>query len=319
VNQLAVVIINYNTREQLRACLATVTKQMPSEVIVVDNNSSDGSAEMVQSHYPSVLLRANEINVGYGTAANHAIAGCTAKYVLLLNADTLLQPGALEAFSTYLDLHPRAAVLGPRLVDPDGNLQASCYPFPTPLDTFLENSTSTILLGRFIRRYVPGLRKLYLRTWPHDRARIVPWIKGAAVAVRRDAFEAVGGFDESFFMYFEDADLCFRLNAAGWQVHFAPVTAVVHVGGASTVQYRADMSVQLFASTVRFYQRHYPRARVAKLLLVVKTLMLAKCIGGSIHFCLAQDEKKRRELSESIAASRRVLLKISAGESALSR
>src|SRR5206468_637236 len=194
--------------------------------------------------------------------------------------------------------HPRAAIVGPRLVNPDGTLQASCYPFPTPLDTFLENSTYTILLGRLIRRYVPAVRRLYLRTWPHDCARVVPWMKGAALAIRREAFEAVGGFDESFFMYFEDADLCYRLKAAGWEVHFAPVTTVVHVGGASTMQYRADMSIQLLASTVQFYQRHYAGIRVAQLLMVVKSLMLARWIGGTFRLCFARDATKRREVAE---------------------
>jgi len=204
---IAVAIVNYNTREHLRACLATVQSEAPSETIVIDNASSDGSAEMVRAEYPWVTLHANQTNPGYGAAANQAIASCTAEYVLLLNSDTLLQAGALMALSSYLDLHPRAAIVGPRLVEPDGILQASCYPFPTPLNTFLENSTSAFLLGRLIRCHIPLLRNSYLRTWPHNAARVVPWLKGGALAIRRTAFDAVGGFDESYFMYFEDADL----------------------------------------------------------------------------------------------------------------
>jgi GT2 family glycosyltransferase len=231
---IAVAIVNYNTREHLHACLATVQLEAPSEVVVVDNASSDGSTEMVRADYPWVALHANKTNLGYGAAANQAIASCSAEYVLLLNSDTLLQAGALMALSGYLDLHPHAAIVGPHLVEADGTLQASCYPFPTPLNTFLENSTSAILLGRLIRRHIPLLRNFYLRTWPHTSARVVPWLKGAALAIRRTAFDAVGGFDESYFMYFEDADLCYRLNAAGWKVHFVPITTVVHIGGAST-------------------------------------------------------------------------------------
>jgi N-acetylglucosaminyl-diphospho-decaprenol L-rhamnosyltransferase len=305
---IAVAIVNHNTCQRLRACLASIKLEAASEVVVVDNASLDGSVEMVQADYPYVLLHANKINVGYGAAANQAIASCTARYVLLLNADTVLQPGALRALSTYLDLHPGAAVLGPRLAESDGTLQASCYPFPTPLDTFLENSTCAILLGRLIRRYVPALRRLYLRTWPHHCARVVPWLKGAALAIRREAFDAVNGFDESFFLYFEDADFCYRLKAAGWEIHFAPVTTVIHAGGASTMQYRTEMAVQLLSSTVQFYQRHYSGIRVAQLLMVVKSLMLARWIGGTFRFCFTWDVTTRSKIADDVAASKRILL-----------
>ena len=305
---IAVVIVNHNTCQHLQACLASIQLERPSEVVVVDNASSDGSVEMVQAVYPWVRLYANRTNPGYGTAANQAIASCTAQYVLLLNSDTLLQLGALEALSSYLDQHRRAAIVGPRLVTLDGTLQPSCYPFPTPLHTLLENSTFAIQLGRLLRRYVPVLRRLYLRTWPHNYARIVPWVKGAAIAIRREAFDAVGGFDESFFMYFEDTDLCYRLEAAGWQVHFAPVTTMVHIGNASTTQYRADMAVQLRASTVQFYQRHSSTIRLAEVVMIVKCLMLAKWIGGTLRLCFTRDASKRIEIAEDINASQRVLL-----------
>jgi N-acetylglucosaminyl-diphospho-decaprenol L-rhamnosyltransferase len=303
---IAIGIVNYNTCEHLRTCLAAVESEAPSQVIVVDNASSDGSAEMVRAHYPWVMLHANKTNLGFGAAANQAIASCTAKYVLLLNSDTLLPTGALQALGAYLDLHPRAAIVGPRLVNPDGTLQASCYPFPTPLHTFLENSTSAILLGRLIRRHVPVLRNSYLRTWPHSSARVVPWVKGAALAIRREAFDAVGGFDESFFMYFEDADLCYRLQAAGWQVHFAPVTTVVHVGGASTVQRRTDMAVQLLASTLRFYQRHSSALRLAGVVVIVRSLMLARIIGDTARLSVTRDTSERARIAEDRAAWQRV-------------
>ena len=126
MTSMAVATVNYNAREHLRASLATVRSEAPSEVVVVDNASSDGSAEMVRDDYPWVVLHTNTTNLGYAAAANQAIASCTADYVLLLNSDTLPQPGALQALSAYLDLHPRVAIVGPRLVNPDGTLQ--CKP-----------------------------------------------------------------------------------------------------------------------------------------------------------------------------------------------
>jgi GT2 family glycosyltransferase len=262
---------------------------------------------MVRAEYPWVTLHANQTNLGYGAAANQAIASCTAEYVLLLNSDTLLQAGALMALSGYLDAHPRAAIVGPRLVEADGTLQASCYPFPTPLNTFLENSTMAIFLGRLIRRHIPLLRNSYLRTWPHNTTRVVPWLKGAALAIRRTAFDAVGGFDASYFMYFEDADLCYRLTAAGWQVHFTPATTVVHVGGASTRQWRPEMTVRLLASTMQFYQRHASRLHLAEVVLIVKGLMLARWISGIARFYLTRNAGKRADIAADMAACRRVL------------
>src|SRR5262245_20263014 len=299
----AVAIVNYNTREHLHACLTTVQPEAPSEVVIVDNGSSDGSVEMVHANHPFVALCANKVNLGYGAAANQAIARCTAKYALLLNSDTLLQPGALRALTAYLDSHPRAAIVGPRLVNPDGTLQVSCYPFPTPLNTFVGNTS----LSRLIR-YVPALRNHYLLTWPHTSDRVVPWVKGAALAVRREAFEAVGGFDESFFMYSEETDLCFRLSAAGWRVYFAPVTTVVHTGGASTTQLRTDMAVQFFVSLRKFYQRHYSKTRLVELVIIVKTIMLVRWLIDTARLHSTDDTTKRATIAADVAAWRRVLL-----------
>jgi GT2 family glycosyltransferase len=302
---IAAVIVNHNTCQALRDCLNSIDRSAASEVIVVDNASSDGSVEMLRKEYPWVKLYANQSNLGYGAAANQGIASCAAPYVLLLNGDTILQHGALGALAQYLTDHPEAAIVGPRLIDADGTLQASCYPFPTPFHTILENSAWAGSLGRFIRRKVPGLRSLYLRTWPHDSARTVPWIKGAAMAIRRGPFEAISGFDDAFFMYFEDADLCYRVQAAGWEVHFAPVTTVVHLGGASTSKYRAEMAVEQIASTVRFYRRHSSRLRVLQLLLVLKSLMLAKWIGAKVRFYLSHDIDKRKRLAEDLVSLKR--------------
>ena len=307
MNPFAVAIVSYNTCEQLRACLATVKTEAPSEIVVVDNASSDSSAAMVKSEYSDVVLQVNRTNVGYGAAANQAIARCRAKYVLLLNPDTLLQTGTLLVLNRYLDQNPRAAIVGPRLIEADGTLQASCYPFPTPLDTLLENSAMAVFLGRRIRRYVPIVRNSYLRTWTHDQQRVVPWIKGAVLAIRRTAFDAVGGFDDSYFMYFEDADLCYRLNAAGWESHFTPETTVVHFGGASTRHSRAEASVRLLESTLQFYQRHASSLQLSAAAFIIKALMLARRIAGTARFYLTRDRAKRAEIAADAAVYRHVL------------
>ena len=300
---VAVVIVNYNTREFLRSCLATVQSEAPSEVVVVDNASSDGSAEMVQTDYPWVVLYANRTNRGYGAAANQAIARCTAKYVLLLNSDTLLPSGALQALSTYLERHPRAAIVGPRLLNSDGTLQASCYPFPGTLTWFLDNDDI-----RWLVRHIPVLRDRLFRTWPHTYARVVPWVKGAALMLRRQAFEEVGGFDDSFFLFFEETDLCHRLSTAGWETHFAPITAVVHVGEASTVQRATDMTVQLVASNLKFCRQHYSRIWSTGLATIMKITILARFVRDTIRAHTERDPSKRARIAADVAAWQRVLL-----------
>ena len=260
----AVCIINYNTRDLLRDCLHSVVSENPAEIIVVDNASTDGSAEMVEAEFPPIKLIHLSENPGYGAAANRAIMSSRAEHILLLNSDTCLKPGSLQALSDYLEANEFAAVVGPRVLNPDGTLQRSAFHFPTPVHIFLY----LFKLYSFIR-YTPLLRHRSLQELPGASAKTVPWVLGAALAFRRSAFDSVGGFDESFFMYFEEVDLCYRLTQQGWQIHFAPVTEIVHVGGASTSQRRTEMSAHYFISLAQFYRKHYSWVRLAQLALIV--------------------------------------------------
>lgn len=312
--------MSHNTSELLRECLCSVISNQYSVcsiqrainsplntehcslntgVVVVDNASTDDSAEMVATEFPAVALYRSETNLGYGAAANRAIAACHSPYVLLLNSDTLLQPGALPALETYLDEHSQVAMVGPRYFNANGKLQPSCFPFPTPLDIFLDVTHAYDLIA-----HVPFLREKVMRTWAHDRPRRVPWVLGAALAIRRAAFQAVGGFDDSFFMYYEEADLCYRLAQAGCETHFAPVTDIVHIGGASTQQQRADMIVQLYASLAQFYRRHYSRVRQVELAMLVSSVAFARLIRDSLAIGFTRDQNER---AVDIHAWRRLL------------
>jgi N-acetylglucosaminyl-diphospho-decaprenol L-rhamnosyltransferase len=264
--EIAAVVVNYNTRDLLRSCLESIRGEGMSEVVVVDNASTDGSPEMVQSEFPEARLIANRHNPGYGGGANQGIAACRAPYVLLLNSDTLLGPGAPTRLGAWLDLHPRAAIAGPRLLNPDGTLQSSCFPYLTPFNVLVLN-TWLNRLGRLLPRYRP--------TWRGIPSRQGHWVKGAALAIRREAFAAVDGFDESYFMYAEELDLCHRLHGAGWEIHYTPEATVVHIEGASTEQNRHAMAERLFVSLEQFYRQHYPE-RLTRLRRVVKAVMLER-------------------------------------------
>lgn len=298
---IAVAVVSYNTRELLERCLESVRRESPREFVVVDNASTDGSAEMVRTRFATALLFANSSNPGYGAAANQAVAGCHAEYILLLNADTVVCPGTLPTLCTFMDAHSKVGMLGPRILNVDGTLQPSCFPFPTPLDIFLDVSNLTRLI-----RFLPGVRESYLRTWSHSHARPVPWVMGAGIVIRRCAFDAAGGFDESFHMFYEEADLCYRLQKLGWQVHFAPVAEIVHIGGASTRQARAEMAVQFYTSLMQFYRHHYTRMRQAELIVLVQCIALARWARDSLLSSLTTDPERRVQLAANKKAWRRV-------------
>jgi GT2 family glycosyltransferase len=297
-----VVVVSYNTRDHLAACLGALATQGASRIVVVDNASSDGSPDLVRQRYPHVVLHANTRNLGFGAAANQGIADCQSDYVLLLNTDTHVEPNALAALEAYLDSHPRVAIAGPRLVSPTGRLQASCYPFPSLVHTLMAESGLPRLLA-----HVPRLRERYLPTSSHTRTRRVPWVVGAALAIRRAAFESVGGFDRAFFMYFEEVDLCYRLAAAGWEAHFAPVATIAHVGSASTRQHHADMAVQYLASRRHFYRRHYARGHTIALVLMIDAIVLGRWLLNRGRLALARDEQSRARTRANLEAWERVL------------
>jgi N-acetylglucosaminyl-diphospho-decaprenol L-rhamnosyltransferase len=301
MSPFAVVIVNYNTREDLRACLNSVLAAGPRQVVVADNGSSDGSREMVRETFPGVDLL-ELANPGYGGAANRAIATTDTPYVLLLNPDTLLAPDALLALGAYLEAHPPVGMVGPRLLNPDGSLQPSCYPYPGSLRWAFDNDDLAPLRRRSTR-----LRESGYRTWSHDCPRRVPCVMGAVLAIRRSAFDAVGGFDESFFMYYEEIDLCYRLNAAGWEVHFAPVTEVVHAGGTSTSQRRSAMSVAHYRSAEHFHRKHYRGLHLHLVNGVWKGLAWLRLVSARARLQRAQSEVERSVLAQEVVQRRAVL------------
>ena len=303
MKSIAVCVINFNARDLLRDCLHSVLKEAPGEIIVVDNSSADGSADMVRAEFPSARLICLSKNLGYGAAANRAVGNCRTEFILLLNSDTRLTPGSLQALCDYLDKIQTASVIGPRILNTDGTFQTSSFYFPTPVHIFL------YLSGLYkIIHYVPILRGRSLQTPSSGSAAVVPWVLGAAFAFRREAFESVGGFDESFFMYFEEVDLCFRLAKNGRQTHFAPVTEIMHVGGASTEQQRVEMNVQFFESLARFYRKHYPRIRLAELVLIVRFFALFRLARDTIRLQVTREKAKRATLIINVEVCRRLLL-----------
>ncbi len=302
---MAVVVVSYNARDDLLLCLRSLqeagTPAPPT--IVVDNGSNDGGPALVRAQFPLIEVVIDPANRGYGAAANLGAGRTDLPYLLVLNSDTVLPRGAIDALSDYLDAHPRVGLAGPRLRAPDGTLEPSCH---APLGT-LRSVLEKGRVGRALAS-VPGFGPRWaLINGPHDRARSVPWVTGAALAIRRSAFDAVGGFDESYFMYAEEADLCWRLRHAGWEVHFAPVADLVHRGGASTAPVRGPMALQKVRSAIRFYRRHYARPRAALLVLGIRTAMLFRYGRDAIRLRITGDPLTRSRLAEDLTLWGRAL------------
>jgi N-acetylglucosaminyl-diphospho-decaprenol L-rhamnosyltransferase len=299
---MSVVVVSFNTRDVLEPCLESVAAAQPVETVVVDNGSTDGSVELVRTRFPGVQLIVTEQNRGYGCAANQGIAACSTPCVLLLNNDTVLAADALRALGRYLAERPRAAVVGPRLENPNGSLQRSAYAYPSAADTILGESG----LHHLVRR-VPLLRERFWRTWSHATARRVPWVLGAALAIRRSAFDEVGGFDVAYFMYGEEVDLSRRLERAGFETHYAPVTTVVHLSGASTGKRATAMRREFLISKRRYLLRYESPGSAARVLGILRTIAMARMIRDAVLARLARERDHRLRLNNSVAAWRRLL------------
>jgi N-acetylglucosaminyl-diphospho-decaprenol L-rhamnosyltransferase len=243
-DDVSVVVVAWNALPWLEQCLESVAGH---ETIVVDHGSTDGSRELVLQRFPDVRLVEQE-NLGMGAGNNAGMRVARGRYFFLLNSDAWVTGDAIEKLVAFADAHPEAAVVGPRLVNPDGSLQRSARGFPTVWRLATEYL--------FIRKLAPRsrlLNPLYRGDFAHDEAHEVDWVVGAALLVRREAADAVGLFDEDFFMFSEETDWMFRFREAGWAVWFFPGAEVVHVGGAS---HGGRLYVENLRSHLRFQAKN---------------------------------------------------------------
>lgn len=266
--KLSIVIVNWNTRDLLRQCLTSIYADPPVfdfDVYLVDNASTDGSAAMVQEQFSQVRLLTNAANVGFARANNQAIRLSTADYVLLLNSDTVVKPGALMALTHFMETHPQAGIAGARLVNPDGSLQLSCSPFPC--------------LWRELFRllHIPPIRPdgyYPMAGWDQAAPRSVDVVLGACMFLRKAALDRIGLMDEDFFMYSEEVDLCYRFKDSGWNIFWVPQAEILHYGGQSTRQVATEMFLRLYQSKVLYFRKHagWFTVQVYKMILALAAL-----------------------------------------------
>jgi len=264
MHDISIIIVNYNTAGRLGLCLTSVMPQsdLKTEVIVVDNASKDHSVSLVTHDFPWVELIANQENVGFARANNQALKVSKGEYIYFLNPDTVVQPGALEAMIRFMSSHTDVGLAGTRITNPDGSVQPS-----------------------FERRY-PGQRRAEkdLKGLAGD----IAWVLGASMIARQTITNALGGFDEDFFLYGEEQDLCLRIRKAGWKIGFIPDARVVHWGGQSERNSLAvDVWKKKFASETIFYRKHYSRQSIQRIYRanVVQALWRIFSLRLTLPFC----------------------------------
>jgi N-acetylglucosaminyl-diphospho-decaprenol L-rhamnosyltransferase len=287
---LTAIIVNYNTRELLAQCIDALrhgARGLRLQVVIVDNASRDGSAELLRRDFGDCVLLLNSDNVGFGRANNQALAIARGRYLLLLNTDAFVAPDSVRQTMRYLDEHPACALLGARLVGRDGVLQPSCRYFPTPWNEFVARAG--------LQRFFPRTRMIDDMSWDHASPRECDWVPGCYYLVRKSVVDQVGLFDPRFFLYYEEVDHCRAVKAAGWKVVYYPHATVVHIGGESAksdaelTSAGRQISALQIESGLLYHRKHYGRiglwsnvvlTMLADALLALKWLLRRRTLRG---------------------------------------
>jgi N-acetylglucosaminyl-diphospho-decaprenol L-rhamnosyltransferase len=283
VPDVTVSIINTNNRQMTLDCLRSVfanTHRVRLEVFVVDNACTDGSAEAIQAEFPQVRLIRNEHRLGFSTNNNMVFRQAQGRYLLMLNDDTLVQPGALDGMVEFMDAHPRAGVVGARLLNPDGSNQPAFADFPGP--------------GDFLQ---PLLTRLQPNKWDVAAPIRVDSVCGACMMVRRQVAESVGVLDTEFDpLYVEEREWCFRIHQQGWDIYHLPSARVIHFGGQTSKRTSEIMTRHVYMHRLLFCRKHYSKSRVFVYQLFLSTVALLKTLAWGLRALLTAGERRAKAI-----------------------
>ena len=279
---VSILIVNFNTCAALDACLASIAEatRVEHEVVVVDNASADGSVAMIEARHPEVTLVANLRNVGFAAATNQAARLAHGRYLLLLNPDTRVLPGAIERLVRFLDRHPEAGIVAPRNLDGAGIVRHNCHPFENACIFFWQGTGVGLLrLARQLLCQPPRWRV------ESDELQEVEAVKGCSLMIDAMFYRQLDGLDERFFMYCEDTDLCYRAHQAGRRIFYIPEAVIVHYGGQSTPGHEPLLNGMIGRHLLRsryLYVRKHQGETAARLLRVAYALAGALIMSGSL-------------------------------------
>jgi GT2 family glycosyltransferase len=290
---VSIIIVNLNTRELLLGCLRSVfadASHATKEVIVIDNGSTDGSVEMLRHDFPNVRLLCNVTNEGFAKPNNDGMWQAKGRFLFLLNSDTIVSPGTVDAMVAFLEAHPDAGACGPKLLYPDGRLQRSVGGF----HTLWTHVCDMLLLDKLIPR-----SRLFgggeMTTFPYDENRPceAETLMGAAFVVRREVLEKTGMFDEDLSIYYNEMDWFLRMHSDGWKVWYVPTTTVVHYRGATAAIVNKNFRYfdEMYRNSMVFYQKHYGRGAVVLFRLMLLVGFSFRTVGWGVVRLVAPSER----------------------------
>lgn len=289
--KLSICIVSWNTRDLLRKCLASIYKYPPScdfEVFVADNNSSDGTPDMVAKDFPQVLLIKNKENLGFAGANNQIIEKTKGTYILLLNPDTEVFERSIDILIDLLDKNPGAGVVAPKLINSDGSLQRSCMGFPT-----LGAMAMRQLFLEALLPFNPYTQRYLMTGFKHDKLAEVDQPMGACLLVRKEIIDKLGAFDPQYYMFFDEVDLCFRIKKAGWRIFFDPASIVMHHGGTAVRKWSPFKLSRVWTASRNYYfRKHYGNpalfalylADMTRVIIIALVILLLFRIALSANF-----------------------------------
>ena len=260
IPKVSVIIVSFNVKQYLLHAINSIHQSQYAgevEIIIVDNNSFDGSVSVIQKSFPDIMIYKNKVNVGFGKAANQAAGKATGEYLLILNPDTIIQENTISKFVEYLEEHPDVGIIGPKILNADGSLQLACKrSFPTISVALpkLLGLTSLFPKSKWAGKY----NLTYLDP---DKIHKVDAISGSCMFIRQELFHRLDGFDEHFFMFGEDLDLCYRINQAGYEIHYFPVTQIIHYQGESVKTAPYDSLNAFYNAMILFSNKHFSRSQ----------------------------------------------------------
>lgn len=302
---VSVIIVSWNARDFLRECLKSLNSgvsKYPLEIIVVDNASTDGSPECVGREFPEVQLIRSQSNLGFARANNLAVRQSTGKYVCLVNSDVKVHRDCITRLVDYCEAHPEVGLAGPRIIGGDGLLQRSCWGFPSVWNMFCR---ALALDKAFPKVRVFGGYELGY--WDQENTQPVDILGGCFWVGRREALDAVGLLDESFFMYGEDMDWCRRFWTGGWKNVLVAEAEATHYGGASSANAPVRFYLERQRADLQYWAKHHTRLGVAAYYLVSVLHMIVRVAGYGLAWCATRKPLQQHKWARSLECLRFLL------------
>jgi len=288
---LSVIVVNWNTVQFLLECLRSITPEAirhPTEILVVDNGSTDGSPEAVATEFPNVTLIQSGSNLGFARANNLALRRSSGRYVCLINPDVVVSEGCLNRMRTYMDEHLSIGILGPKILNCDSTLQLTCWKFPSVWNSLCR---ALALDAMFPRSALFG--DWLMRSWAHDTVKRVDILSGCFWMIRRETLDEVGLLGEEFFLYGEDMDYCKRSWQKGWEIVYLPDATAVHYGGASSSLLPVRFEVERVKAALQYWRKHHGRAAHAAYSAISLLHQVRRILQGAVRYVFNPSEKNK--------------------------